>query len=453
MNYKQTSPEELILELEKLTKENESLRSSYQAFKDECDQSMIELHKSEKMHRSLFEISFQGIVYQNKDGQILDANPAAQKILGLTLDQMQGRTSYDPRWQAIKEDGTNFPGDEHPAMISLKTGKIIKDTMMGVFNPVDEKLHWISINASPLFNEGETSPDMVYTVFDDVTERKETEKKLQESVDRYHLLAENATDFIWVFDLDTNSFTYQSPSVERLLGYTTEELHEFGFFNTFAGQSKEIMLSVIPERIELFRNGQAVFFTDIVEQVHKNGSTVWVETNSQIKLNPKTNHVEATGLARNITGRKMAEMEITRQNGLIIALLDSIPDIIFYKDKNGVYLGCNQALAEFVGKKRIDIIGKTDYDLFDKETAAFFKYHDNKMFEELQPCNNEEWITYPDGRKALVDTLKTPYWGQDGSLIGILGISRDITTRKQAEEISRERETLLQMAQKIVDYV
>ena len=134
-----------------------------------------------------------------------------------------------------------------------------------------------------------------------------------------------------------------------------------------------------------------------------------------------------------ITERKQAEEKIRNQSALLNSLLDSIPDIIFYKDVHGVYLGCNPPFAEFVGRPKEEIIGRTDYDLFDQEIADFFREHDKKMLELRQPRHNDEWITYRDGRRRLIDTLKTPYWGPDGELIGILGVSRDITDRKNAE--------------------
>jgi PAS domain S-box-containing protein len=158
-----------------------------------------------------------------------------------------------------------------------------------------------------------------------------------------------------------------------------------------------------------------------------------------------------------ITERKRMEDESRRQAGLITSLLDSIPDIIFFKNVNGVYLGCNPAFMELVGKKREEIVGKTDYDLFDKDIADFFRDHDRKMLESSVARHNDEWITYPDGRKMLIDTLKTPYRDAAGGLLGILGISRDITARTQAEEAvaraAEERRILLDNIQTQVWYL
>jgi PAS domain S-box-containing protein len=135
-----------------------------------------------------------------------------------------------------------------------------------------------------------------------------------------------------------------------------------------------------------------------------------------------------------ISEQKLREAEIKRQSDLINSLLDSIPDIIFFKDINGVYLDCNPAFAEFVGKSRDEIVGMTSYDLFDKDITDAFMDNDKRMLELGRVWHNEEWITYPDGRKILLHTAKSPYLGQDGTLIGLLGISRDITDRKLAEE-------------------
>ncbi|MEI6209443.1 MAG: CHASE domain-containing protein, partial [Desulfuromonadales bacterium] len=159
-----------------------------------------------------------------------------------------------------------------------------------------------------------------------------------------------------------------------------------------------------------------------------------IKANALVLRDADGNPLRMIGINHDITKQKQAEETQNFQTGLITSLLDSIPDIIFFKDKDGVYLGCNTPFTEFLGKPKEDIIGKTDYDLFSKETGDFFRFHDNEMLKVLAPRKNEEWITYPDGRKILIDTLKTPYWSRDKEVIGVLGISRDITERKKAED-------------------
>jgi diguanylate cyclase (GGDEF)-like protein/PAS domain S-box-containing protein len=137
---------------------------------DVSDRKRIEadMRASEETYRTLFETSPHGVVYHDASGLITSANPAAQRILGLTLAQMQGRSSIDPRWQAIHEDGTEFPGAQHPAMQALQTGQSVSGVVMGVYVP-DRGHTWLLVNAMPLFKQGQV--DSVYATFEDITER------------------------------------------------------------------------------------------------------------------------------------------------------------------------------------------------------------------------------------------------------------------------------------------
>lgn len=109
------------------------------------------------------------------------------------------------------------------------------------------------------------------------------------------------------------------------------------------------------------------------------------------------------------------------------SVLNTIPDIIFFKDLDGVYRGGNAAWAKLAGKPLSELIGKTDLDLFPKELAESFRAYDQAMLKSGQSQRNDEWVTYPDGNRALIDTLKTPWLDADGNVIGVLGICRDIT--------------------------
>lgn len=129
---------------------------------------------------------------------------------------------------------------------------------------------------------------------------------------------------------------------------------------------------------------------------------------------------------------------LAHEKALLRGVLDSTPDLIFFKDLNSIYIGCNQAFAEYAGRPESEQVGRSDFDFFDPETAEFFRSNDQRMLENGEAVSNEEWITYPDGRRKLLDTLKTPFRGADGKILGLVGISRDITERK-ANEVKIQR--------------
>jgi len=143
----------------------------------EKKQTQAALIVSENTFRTLYETALHGVVYQDASGRITSANPAAQRILGLTLDQLQGRTSMDPRWRAVHEDGSPMTGDQHPAMLALKSGQPVKDVQMGVQLP-DGAYVWVSISATPLFKDGRIT--QVYSIFEDVTERHRMQQQVRQ---------------------------------------------------------------------------------------------------------------------------------------------------------------------------------------------------------------------------------------------------------------------------------
>lgn len=118
---------------------------------------------------------------------------------------------------------------------------------------------------------------------------------------------------------------------------------------------------------------------------------------------------------------------------LLSTIVQTIPDLIWLKDVDGVYLSCNPMFEQFFGAPAAQIVGRTDYDFVSREQADFFREHDRMAMAAGGPSMNEEWITFAnDGRIACVETTKTPMFDAVGKLIGVLGISHDITERKAA---------------------
>ncbi len=176
------------------------------------------LEASEARFRSALSAMQEGFVLHGADGAILMANPAAERILGLTESQLCGRGSLDPRWQCVRADGAPFPGCEHPSMQTLVSGQPQTGVVMGVRKPSGE-LTWISISTSPVGALEDARPRMVVTTFSDISEHRRTVtelRKLTRAVDQSPALT-------WMAD-SQHRIEYVNNALLEATGYRREEL-------------------------------------------------------------------------------------------------------------------------------------------------------------------------------------------------------------------------------------
>jgi PAS domain S-box-containing protein len=135
-----------------------------------------------------------------------------------------------------------------------------------------------------------------------------------------------------------------------------------------------------------------------------------------------------------LSKQKKSFEELEKSYLFIQQLIDAIHDLVFYKNIDGRYIGCNAAFCRFAALSREEVVGKTDFDIFQPEMAQGFADHDRMVLEEKKTQINEEWVQYKDGSKILVEVSKSPFFGLRGEIGGVIGISRDITYRRMAEE-------------------
>ncbi len=137
-----------------------------------------------------------------------------------------------------------------------------------------------------------------------------------------------------------------------------------------------------------------------------------------------------------VNERMQMALALAEKDTFLRTLVNAIPDPIWLKDKEGIYQGCNPMFERLFDAKEADIVGKTDYDFVDKELADSFREHDRIAMAAGKPVINEEWVSFADdGHRALLETIKAPMHDAEGKLVGVLGIARDITERKHAEQI------------------
>jgi len=183
---------------------------------------MQALRESEERYRGLFESLPVGIVAQASNGEITEANQAACDILRLSMDQFCGMTSLDPTWKPFHQDGSPFPGEEHPAMRALATGKPQMGVIMGLGEGGDRT--WISINSHPLFHKGQERPYEALSSFVDITKRLRHEELLHTIKSSYEDLLAAATECAIIgTDLD-GTITLFNRGAELMLGYSEKEV-------------------------------------------------------------------------------------------------------------------------------------------------------------------------------------------------------------------------------------
>jgi two-component system cell cycle sensor histidine kinase/response regulator CckA len=171
------------------------------------------------------------------------------------------------------------------------------------------------------------------------------------------------------------------------------------------------------------------------------GRIIWLSMNAHVSEHGKDGTFIIDGFTTDMTGRKQIEEALVKSEAHLRTLLRTIPDLVWLKDPQGIYLGCNSRFESFFGAKEKDIIGKTDYDFVSKELADFFRENDQRAMDWGKPRKNEEDVVFvEDGHHETLETIKTPMHSSDGKLIGVLGIGRDITERKRSEQ---EREVLM----------
>jgi PAS domain S-box-containing protein len=251
----------------------------------------------------------------------------------------------------------------------------------------------------------------------------------------------------WDWNLLTNITTW-SDELCRIVGTTSAEYD--GTYNFYLScihpgdteRFKALTVRIMADKASYHDEYRIVRRDD--------GKVRYVQEDGLVIVDEEGSVVHILGTLQDITDRKGAEIELINSKALLESLVHSIPDLIFYKDRASVYLGANRSFCEFTGQSEEELVGKTDYDIFPKDVAEFFRKKDREMLELGEPRSNEEWVDYPDGRRVLLDTLKTPYYGPDGEVLGLIGISRDLTMRKLMEvRLEKSEEKFRQLAENI----
>ncbi|MBN1375654.1 MAG: PAS domain S-box protein [Dehalococcoidia bacterium] len=426
---------------------NISLVEKLQARMHDLEEEIADRHKAESAlkqaeaeFRLLFDTMSQGVTYQDSSGNIISANRAAERILGLSQIQLIGRNFTDPRWKAIREDGSDFPGDTHPTMIAHSTGQPVKDVMMGIYNPADEVYRWIKVDAVPQFRPGEDKPYLVYAIFEDITDQFLSLKALQEHEARQHAVLENTADAIFSFDRDLRitAANEASKKVYQLIA-GTERIFEVGdnILEFTPSEFRDYWVTVFNQAL---RGKRQVF--------EKHYDTSQGPVDVEISVNPIVSpSQEITGFSvfgRDITGRKHAEQQLRESEQYYRTLIEYAAESIYVVQKGRIVFArsgpspiTGYTSEELIGKSASDLLHPDDYHAsaadYESERSSAGPSHKKYVFRVIDKSGAIKWV------QAHVTDIT--WEGKPAALT----FQTDITEHKQLEEAIRKSNRLYRM--------
>ncbi|MFO0558931.1 MAG: PAS domain S-box protein [Polyangiales bacterium] len=235
-------------------------------------------------------------------------------------------------------------------------------------------------------------------------------------------------------DLENDHIEY-TPGFAALLGASDDETLTI----------EDVRATIVPEHREAAR---AIAIRCIEERVRQQAE-IQIRTRSGelrsvvLQYEPVTDDggSELLGVVQDVTQLRQAERAKQTSESLLRTLFDALPDIVWLKDVEGRFLACNKQFERFVARSEAELIGKTDFDLVDREQAEFFRGKDRAALAAGRATVNEEWVRFQtDNRRGLLETTKTPLRAADGAVLGVLGVGHEIT---------EQRATLLRLEQRI----
>ncbi|MGE0498827.1 MAG: response regulator [Ramlibacter sp.] len=396
-----------------------------------CEARIAELEQSVRLLRATLDSCVDGILtirfsqhrthrfYNAKFLELWDTTAAFvdaasdQELLAHHAAQTRDPAQFHARAREMQDT----PGSDAIDLIELKNGRLIERHLVHQY----------------------AGPDIVGVVltYRDVTQRERAEKKLQ-----FHkVVIENGGPMLWL-ERDRATIVYANPAACRQLGYPLEELLGQGvdlFDPDFSPEaSRQLRSTLLETRVPVTMQRR---------QRRKDGTIRFVEVT--VLLTEDNEQSMFVTSIKDRTDEKLAAEAAGRQQAMMVSLVNSIPEPVFYKDTQGRYLGCNEAFARVVGRDQASVPGLTAAQLVGPDIARIREAADQSVLTTLQKHVCEMPMTLPDGERVLFEVVVSPLRGLQGELLGTLAVSHNITLRKQQEEDAQRGRALAEDAARI----
>lgn len=437
--------------LQKMHRAEETRLAYYATVESEC-----------QYYRQMFEFAPDGYLVTDVTGIVKDANRAAETLLNQSLDFLKGkfiesfvtkadRPSFHDYLHALQDSpattyemlATRIEPDGLPAFPATLTVARLRDKGHRVvgFSWLLQPVRSPQFTEHPLPDANLALKQPVTASTADLSEtnhqlRQEIERRikmeseLQESEARYRAIIEDNTELICRLKPD-GTLTFVNTAFCRYFGKRPEELIGRSFFPIVPKEDR-ILLEQYLAALNVERPSGSIEHRVILPS----GEVHWQRWSDRLIFDREGFLVEIQSVGRDITDRKQAELALTEERRLLRTLIDSLPDSIYFKDTQSRFIIGNQAMARLVGAySEEDLVDKTDFDFFPEELAATYYADEQAVVQSGQPLmRKEEPVINALGEHRWLSTTKLPLRDQSGSIIGLVGIGRDITQHKELED-------------------
>ena len=398
----------------------------------ELRRAQLDLEASHKKYFELFDLAPVGYLTLSRESIVRDANLTAARLLGVDRRQLVKKpfTAFicAPDQDVFYRHQQMLKRTAEPQTCELRlkraAGEADAETALGQF--------WAHLEGRPHAADGATR--LFSVTFADITERKQAERELRLSEAKFSAAFHASPDLMTITRLSDGLLLEVNEGFTHLLGYERAE--------TVGTTTAELSIWADPQARDAFvASLEASGETGATETVLRRKDGTMITGVHSARSMEVEGEASILSVVHDITERKQVEEALRQSAAHLRTLINTLPDLAWLKDPEGVYLSCNRRFESFFGAAVKDIIGKTDYDFTNADQANSFRQHDAAaMAAGSLTVNEEEVVFAKDGHVEILETIKTPVHDGDGRLIGVLGVGRDITARKQAEEALRESE-------------
>lgn len=384
-----------------------------------------ELYALQDRVSSVFTAIAEGVLVQDSEGRIIDCNPEAERILGIRRSELMNECPTDQHWRAIFEDGSRWPMEDHPSMVTLRTGIPIRDAIMGIRSNQDT-LRWISVNTQMIQGRGEASRAVVSS-FTDVTSRRE-------QLQRLDLTISGAGLGVWDWNVNTGAVRFNS-IFAKMLGFTMDEIDPtHDFWQAMIHPQDRTKSSQL---LQAHMQGESPDYRCEYRLKNKQGEWHWMLVAGRVvERDSMQRPMRMAGVHIDISTLKAMEQRIRESEKRMRQVFDTAMDAVVAMDAKGIVTEWNVQAEQIFGWKREEAVGKEFHRLVTQEETKtdvqqWLKTLADSDKKDVQGKRAEVQLVRKDRSGIAVELTMTAVQSEKG--VGYSAFLRDITQQKELE--------------------